>query len=565
MSERLMRWSAFAIAVLALIDPPIRVSGRTRPRIGVAVSGGGAEAVNAQEALRRRLSTDFEIVAGLDPSAKALIVVGDRYPAGAIAETANVSTVSIDAAAVPTVVVSRLSAPAVVPLATSVRLGVEVTGTGNRGTNSELSIRSGGAEVARRSHTWSSDAETWRADVDVVPVGDPPYLFEVRVGASRKTVAVDTIRRLQILVVESRPSWATAFIRRALEGDPRFDVSGISASAPRALITSGSSPDLSGDLRRFDAILVGGLDGVSAANLATFERFTRGRGGVLVLLPDAAIPAAVSQRLLPGIAWRETLLEQPAALDMPTAPKLEASELLEAIELPAPADVIARAPSSHLPVIWSVPSGDGRILVSGAMDAWRHRDGVGAPFERFWRSVVAGAALAARPAIDVTLVPERAASGDRVSIVARVRALEREQFGDRLAISARVGAAPVRLWPDSAIGTFRGSFIVDARANAVTQRVTAAIGDGTSGWARLTIDPQATARQLPPLSWLASTRGGMDVKPQEIDTLARHLRQSIAADSAAIPRHPMRSAIWFIPFAGCLSLEWWLRRRRGAR
>jgi hypothetical protein len=57
----------------------------------------------------------------------------------------------------------------------------------------------------------------------------------------------------------------------------------------------------------------------------------------------------------------------------------------------------------------------------------------------------------------------------------------------------------------------------------------------------------------------------MDVKPSEIDALARRLRRSIAADSTAAPRHPMRSAIWFVPFAGCLSLEWWLRRRRGAR
>lgn len=565
MSERLMRWSAVAVAVLALIDPSITLSGRTRPRLGVAISGGGAEAVSAHDALRRTLSTDFEVVSGLDPSAKAFVVVGARYPAEPLAETANVSTVSIDAAAAPTVVVTRVSAPAAVPPATTIRLGVEVTGTRSRGTTSELSIRAGGAEVARRSHTWSSDAETWGSDVDVVPVGDAPYLFDVRVGASHTTVAVDNSPRLRILVVESRPSWATAFVRRALEGDPRFEVSGVSASAPHALIKSGPSPALPDDLRGFDAILVGGLDRLSAASLTTLERFTRDRGGVLLLLPDATVPAAVSQRLLPGIVWRETLLERAAALDVSVAPKLEASELLEATDLPAGADVIARAASSHLPVTWSIPNGDGRILFSGAMDTWRYRGGVGAPFERFWRSVVAGAALAARPAIDVSLIPERAAPGDHVSVVARVRTLEREQFGDRLAISARIGAAPVRLWPDSAIGAFRGSFIVDARANATTQRVTATIGDGTSGFARLTIDPQATARQLPPLSWLASARGGMDVKPSEIDALARRLRRSIAADPAAASRHPMRSAIWFVPFAGCLSLEWWLRRRRGAR
>jgi hypothetical protein len=177
MSERLMRWSAVAIAALALIDPSIALGGRTRPRLGVAISGGGAEAVRAHEALRRTLSADFDVVSGLDPSAKAFVVVGARYPAEPIAEAADVSTVSIGAAAAPTVVVTRVSAPAAVPPATTVRLGVEVTGTRSRGTTSELSIRAGGAEVARRSHTWSSDAEMWGADLDVVPVGEAPYLF----------------------------------------------------------------------------------------------------------------------------------------------------------------------------------------------------------------------------------------------------------------------------------------------------------------------------------------------------------------------------------------------------
>jgi hypothetical protein len=565
MTERLLRWSAVAIAALAAIDPAITLSGRSRPRLGVALSGGGAAAVRTREALRRTLSEDFEIVGGPDPSAKALVVVGDRYPVEPIVQTENVSTVSIDAAVDPAIVVSRVSAPAAVPPATTVRLGVEVTATGSQGVNSELSIRAGGAEVAHRSHTWSSGAEVWRSDVDVVPVGDAPYRFEVRVGDSHAAVAIDTAPPLRVLVLESRPSWATAFVRRVLEGDPRFAVSGVSASAPQALIKSGAFPALPDDLRRFDAILVGGLDRLSAVNLTTLERFARDRGGVLILLPDATIPAAVSQRLLPGIVWRETLLERAAALDVSNAAKLEASELLEAIDLPATADVIARSASSHQPVVWSVTNGDGRVLVSGAMDAWRFRSSDGAAFERFWGSVVAGAALAARPAVDVTLLPNRAAPGDQVRIVARVRTLEREQSGDRLAISGRVGAAPVRLWPDSTNGTFSGSFIVDARANATTQRVTATLGDDASGFARLTIDPRATARQLPPLSWLATTRGGIDVKPSELGSLARHLRRTVAGESSSAPRHPMRSAVWFVPFAGCLSLEWWLRRRRGAR
>jgi len=34
---------------------------------------------------------------------------------------------------------------------------------------------------------------------------------------------------------------------------------------------------------------------------------------------------------------------------------------------------------------------------------------------------------------------------------------------------------------------------------------------------------------------------------------------------ATTPVQPMRSAWWLVPFAGCLSVEWWLRRRTGLR
>jgi hypothetical protein len=35
--------------------------------------------------------------------------------------------------------------------------------------------------------------------------------------------------------------------------------------------------------------------------------------------------------------------------------------------------------------------------------------------------------------------------------------------------------------------------------------------------------------------------------------------------SASVVRHPMRSAWSFVALAFCVSGEWWLRRRRGAR
>ena len=47
--------------------------------------------------------------------------------------------------------------------------------------------------------------------------------------------------------------------------------------------------------------------------------------------------------------------------------------------------------------------------------------------------------------------------------------------------------------------------------------------------------------------------------------LERFMRGLPTAPPALQVRHPMRSAWWILPFAMCLSAEWWLRRRRGVR
>ena len=586
MIERLLRWTAITIAVLAFADPTMTLAGRVRSTLSVVVldgpsmartDNGGqsrkASADRVRDSLARDLSADFDSVDGLDTSAAAVVVIGDRYPDEAIAARAKVSTVTVGGADARGVFIDRLEAPRAVPPATSVRVRLEIVGIGVRGEHSLLSVRANdGAEVARAVHAWTGDRETWRADFDVVPVGSGPFVFNARVSpdeassttpVNTATATVEIAPRHRVLVVEWRPSWATAFLRRALEGDPRFDVSGVSAAAPRVEVTTGTSPALPSDPRSFDVIIVGGLDRLPSGAPAILDRFIRERGGSLVLVPDAQIPAGVARHLLPGITLRETLTERATALET-AAPALQASELLEASALPRDAHVIATAAASHAPVVWSIPAGDGRVVVSGAMDAWRYRaDGRDPQFDRFWRSLVSGAALAAAPALDVRLSPNRAAAGERVHVSVRVRRLERDRLGDALAVAARVGDTPIRLWPDAALGVFTGSFVKDEGVDS--QTVIATLDDGTSGSALLTNDTGVRERSVPPLSVLAGTHGGIDVTPSTLSALEQHLRRTIPPESTRVSRRPMRSPWWFAPFAGCLSAEWWLRRRRGAR
>lgn len=564
MTERILRSAAIVIAVLAFIDPGLTLSGSTRPRISMATSGGGAREVAVRRAVHDVLSAEFDVADGFDASADATVVVGDRYPDERFDEHARVSTVTLSPAGRPRVSLRRIVAPGAVPPTTTVPIAIDVAGEGARGITTSLSVRSAGALVASRTHAWASDSETWHADLAVVPVGDAPFVFDVRVDGSSATVAVESAARLRVLVMEARPSWASAFVRRALEDDARFDVSSVSTTSVGKRATAGAASTPPPDVRAFDAMVLGGLERFSSSDIAIVERFTKERGGVLVLLPDAAVPRPLAERFLPDATFRETLLEGATDLEVAATPGLRASELLEASDVPAEADVIARSPSTRRPIVWSLPFGDGRIVVSGALDAWRYRAGKDQDFERFWRSVISGAALAARPAIDVRISPDRAAPGERVRVSARVRSLERHEKGEQLAIAATVGNAPLRLWPDAGVGEFVGFFVASG-PDGSRRRVTATLSDGVSGSADLTVDAGRIEPKGVPLSWLSQSHGGVDVTPSDLNQLAAHLRRTITAPRVAAVRQPMRSPLWIIPFAACLTAEWWLRRRRGAR
>jgi hypothetical protein len=603
-TERALRWTAVVIAILAFMDPPIVVDGRTRPRVGVSIQRGPsmelpgslvapdspsaasagtrrAVAENVRAKLRRDLCDDFDVIDGLDTSAAALVIVGDRYPETPPPLIVSVSTVTVSGPLSPNVRIAGVDAPRAVPPRTSVRLGVSVEGRGVRGAETVLALQAGGAEVGRASHIWTSEEETWRAELQAVPVGTGPFSFEIdarplaserSLADNRAVVRVAESPRLRVLVFEARPSWASAFVRRALESDPRFEVSGLSQASPRAAIRTGGSPALPADrpdaFDAFDTILVGGLDSLTPASVSTIDDFMRRRGGTVALLPDARPSSASSPSspLLAGAELREKLLDQPAALATTPAPRLDASELLEATRLPPGAAVLAHSASSGLPVIWTAAKGDGLMLVSGAMDAWRYRAETGVDFDRFWRSVISGLALAARAAVTVELQPADARPGDRVRVTARVRRLERERARGRLSVAASADGHAMRLWPDAQEGSFSGTFVVDPASQANPIRVEARLGDGSvAGVSQVAVDNTVREASGPPLALLADSRAGVNVGADNLAALERHLRSTVPAQPARAARHPMRSSWSIVPFAVCLAGEWWLRRRSGRR
>jgi hypothetical protein len=213
------------------------------------------------------------------------------------------------------------------------------------------------------------------------------------------------------------------------------------------------------------------------------------------------------------------------------------------------------------------PAGAGRLIVSGALDAWRYRADDSAAFDRFWQAAIGGLALASVPAIDVDVQPAVVAPGADVHVSVRVR---RSALGmgnsDALRVSGRIADAdtPIRFLPDSTPDSFHASFAAPVRPGATRVLVTAA-NQVTAASLVVAAGARTATPDGPPLALLADSHGGVNVTAERIGDLVQRLRTDIAAPTIRVERRPMRSIWWIAPFAACLTVEWWLRRRRGLR
>jgi hypothetical protein len=590
---RVLRLVAFAIAVAGIVDPALTLSGASRARVAVlALRSAPPAAADVRERLVRDLSPSYDVVPYATSDAAAAIVIGDRYPDGldwpggdtsairsSVPDGLPIATVTIPEPVRTGVRIVRIDAPAEVPPATVIHLDVELEGRGVVGQTTGVSADVAGLEAGRASHRWTQDDERWRAGIDVVPIGEPPYVVQVRLppsptGFSRASadVVVDVRRDpFRVEFYDARPSWATTFVRRALEGDGRFQVATLSQTSRGVSAQTGGAVPL-GDPRLdgFDVVVVGGLDRLSAADARSLDRYARERGGAVVLLPDQRIDAGPARDLTEGQELIERLLEQPATLAVtPPAASLRASELLVPRSLMPVTEVIARVPGADAsaaagaPVIVSIPRGDGRLLLSGAMDAWRYRASDDGAFDRFWQSTIAGVALAVPPPIAIDTEPRLLQPGDRAELTVRVRSRA------VASVSASLDHdQPIRLLPDPQAGQYRGRFVARDTPGRSSVDVQATGTRSLTASRPLLVQSdvgRVSQTAGPGLGMLAASHRGIDVTPERLDGLRPFLNGAIASHRVPLVRHPMRSTWWIVPFAGCLSAEWWLRRRRGLR
>jgi hypothetical protein len=595
MTLMVLRIVAVAVAVLGLIDPALVTNRARAVPVSLRIVGaspldggsaGGGTWRDRAEAIRTRLIEKLGSVADMSDERppRAVVLIGSVVPAALPPEGVPVSMVSLFADVPPNVRLVWIEEPRPAALRQAITTVAEFEGVGFNGRTSVFTLSDRAAAVARVEHRWTKDRERFRARLRYAPPS--AGLHAVTVSAEPlggETTAADNAadaallvdaRPLRVLAYESRPSWNATFVRRALEADPRFELASLVRSSRGILVRSGAAPSdlLAGGLDEFDVVLVGAPEELRAAEVDALSRFASQRGGGVVLLPDRR-PSGPYEGILPAGRFEEALLEIPGALLAEHSNDVRASEFLVAHNTPAAVDVVAAIERSgaRAPVSLTWTHGGGRMLLWGALDAWRFRADADGAFVRFWQAATADLALASPQRIDVSLSPRVAAVDEPVTVRATVRATEFEGKGDRIAIPP-VGAAlvspaggeqPVRLWPTAEPGVFEGTASAPA-AGSYEVRVTAGrhVGrapmDATPAPRRVIMEDEEAMALV-----LAST-GGVAVSADDLRPLEDHLRALAGAPEPVIVR-PLRSVWWVALFTACLSAEWAVRRRRGLR
>lgn len=601
-----LRVGVCAIAVAGVVDPRMTWSRRPPLDVDVAVPGDGAVdagAVQVVSELSRATAGDARLrvrryAAGdrLPCAAEVPCVVVTNStvaPRGGFNREAPLVTIASRATEMSDAVVVDDVRVDPVQVDDAATVQVTLSAAGAAGRTTVVEVRDDGVSTGRVSHTWSAQSP---ATLDV------PW-WPSRAGTRRLAVTVATARAdgttsppsrvtamadvsatpWPVLVIEARPSWASTFVRRALEADARFSVDAVAALAPGLATGRGAATLDDARVARARVVVVGGLDALTAGDVARLERFLRHRGGALVLVPDAALAGPIAA-LVPG-RWQRRVEPQPssAASTSEAAPAtavaaLRASEWLRGSDPAAGDDVLAT--QGGVPVAVARPVGEGRVVMIGALDAWRFRlpapadAPVPAParpgresnaYDAAWQGLAAYLARSTGDAVDVRVSH---GSGDAMATIdVQARTMTpRSAWGASAQLLCGAAAEPLRLWPQARAGHFRGR--VHWPPEGAVCNVVAVVADVGEGRATLSAPPPTpgeTARVNARLAAIATGRGGLAAGPGDTAAVVRALSGLTRGAPAAASVWPLRAWWWGLVAAIALGAEWWLRRRAGAR
>lgn len=580
---RLLRAAAIAIAILGVVDPVFSWPRSERPTVAL-IDGGDATAASS---IARGLAERFQVHRGAIANAAGTLVVGASLPSPAPA----VSGVAI--AAIPPVArrvwIDQIHMPSTARPGSRVPVAVTLKVHGAKGRKLHVDLSAGGVLFDRVTPVVATDDES--IDVTLTSAALAPGLVAVAVrvaddaggnelGAEAVVATEVQAAQWRVLVVDSRPSWMSTFVRRALEADRRFIVTSSVGTSRGLAAESGNAPVLTdvAALDTFSAIVVGAPDALTPEDVRALERFARSRGGAVVLLMDRLDSGAFA-RLTGASSWRDVHGTERRSLTAPSGNML-ATELAVPVGLAPTSNVLSAATAadkSSIPVVWDAPLGAGQVIVSGALDAWRYRTRESSGFSRFWTQVVADGAASAPAPVSVWPSERVVSAGATIDVRVIVRSAQLSDASRpapavdvRASISPLNGGAEefVRMWPTPERGVFAATVRVpDApgpyRISALASSSNGAeLGIGSADV--LSGEPRAfTTRQDAP-AW-ATAHGGVTLFDADAAAIGRVLDAQANAKASPSRVHPMRAWWWLPIFVAALGGEWWLRRQRGDR
>ena len=252
------------------------------------------------------------------------------------------------------------------------------------------------------------------------------------------------------------------------------------------------------------------------------------------------------------------------------------------------------------PALVSRPIGEGRVVVVGALDAWRHRATVApapsssgtsplvaAPVETttvppgpdepdaaearvtlytaFWRGLVADLARGTGAAVGVRVDHVPGDAHAIVDVQARVLA-PRTSWRASARLVCGTDETALRLWPQARAGQFRGR--VPWPPPGTDCEIVADMAGVGVGRAAVTAPGETRAqarRVVERLQGIATASGGTTTAAGDVPALARALVALDRPAPTSVPSRPLRSWWWGVAASLALGGEWWLRRRAGVR
>lgn len=550
------RLLAIIIAVLAAVDPAITSMRRTKPEIAVVNTSRLDSALARQ--VSDRLAKDYTVIRGPYDGAAATVIVGraipDHPPAGAVIGVMEARPVSI----------SRFDAPpAVTPRA---RAPVSLGGRAAPGAQVEVELHADDVLVDRATVT-ANAAGQWRAPLTLTPPRQGAIFLHGRAGVGRDSAIADIVvestdRPQAILFFDRRPSWMSTFVRRALERDARVLVASRVVTSRNVSTDAGQPPSSLSDplvAELYQAVIVGAPEALTAGDVAGLERFLRNHGGAVVLLFDEAPKGGAYDRLTGITGWASATTQSPViAAGSGDTLAFRLTEAAWPVEVPANAIVRAKARvnGSDRPVVWSTMIGQGELIVSTALDAWKYRDPATSGFEQFWEATISRAARDAAMPVKVEIIPNLVRPGEEVIVRATTRdtvqVIGEQNSGDVF--------FPIEMRPTDGRTEWEGRRMVGPRPGEYEISVGHDEVSGRAGYVvRETFTPFVPDDSLA-IAAVARASSGTITRPEGVE---REVRARVSASRRVEDWRPMREPWWVLVFAGLLGVEWFLRRRRG--